>query len=280
MYTEKPQQSHKACINLFRKIFPDVEFILKEFAPEGWKNSVYFFVFHPTPEQQYEEALQMHENMSSMFGKEKKSSKHRPPKFSDFIKKRDVDKIQPEKETVELTGYCLWDIFSNNHEVISEDGKVYDIGSFRGAAGFIAEFINMHRPAEDERYDYIDFYMGTIWIRERADLIPVYDWIFSNLKSLNCDWIYSFPRMNIISPDEIKEGMGLDEMKPEDYDHQKAFLEEAERGKRKEETRKMREKFDKIYDEEVENAKDKPLPKVVQAYKNVYKTLPDGWPHK
>jgi hypothetical protein len=53
----------------------------------------------------------------------------------------------------------------------------------------------------------MDFYMGSIWIKERADLKPFYEFIFSMLKLNNCTWQYEFPRLYAIRPpttDELK----------------------------------------------------------------------------
>ena len=51
--------------------------------------------------------------------------------------------IEVEPEVRELVGQCLWDVFSDGHEVVSlEDGRVLDLGSFRGSGGFLAEYLN------------------------------------------------------------------------------------------------------------------------------------------
>ena len=44
------------------------------------------------------------------------------------------------EEVIYLTGLCLW---GNEHQVVG-GGKVYDMGSFRGTARFIADYINAH----------------------------------------------------------------------------------------------------------------------------------------
>ncbi|MGC1721129.1 MAG: hypothetical protein WA746_19260 [Isosphaeraceae bacterium] len=54
---------------------------------------------------------------------------------------------------------------------IAIDGRVLDLGSFRASGGFLAEILNRQTGAE--HYDYLDFYMGTIWVAQRADLTPV-----------------------------------------------------------------------------------------------------------
>ena len=96
----------------------------------------------------------------------------------------------------ELLGRSLWDIFSDNHEVIAPQGKILDIGSFRGAAGFIADYLN--GLVAEARYDYMDFYLGSLWLPGSVDLSPVYAFIFKRLKDQGFNWLYHFPRLSLI----------------------------------------------------------------------------------
>jgi hypothetical protein len=41
--------------------------------------------------------------------------------------------VNVDEEVTELVGLCLWDVFSDNHEVIAADRRAIDIGSFGGA---------------------------------------------------------------------------------------------------------------------------------------------------
>lgn len=77
---------------------------------------------------------------------------------------------------------CLWDVFSDNHDVIAADGRVADIGSFRGAGAFLDEHLTRGQDSWREG-DYMRFYLRTIWISRRADLTPVYAMIFRRLRS-------------------------------------------------------------------------------------------------
>src|SRR5207237_1759447 len=95
---------------------------------------------------------------------------------------------EPEAEVRELVGQCLWDVFSDSHEVVASDGRQLDLGSFRGSGGFLADVLN--RQLGEERYDYLSFYMGTIGIAARADLTPVYRLIFRRLRAHGLDWVY------------------------------------------------------------------------------------------
>lgn len=49
--------------------------------------------------------------------------------------------VVQDEEVAELVGLCLWDAFSDNHDVIAADGRVADIGSFRAAAAFLDEYL-------------------------------------------------------------------------------------------------------------------------------------------
>jgi hypothetical protein len=73
-------------------------------------------------------------------------------------------------------------LFSDNHDVIAADGRVADIGSFRGAGAFLDEHLTGDRESWREG-DYLRFYLGTILIAARADLTPVYVMIFRRLKA-------------------------------------------------------------------------------------------------
>lgn len=169
-------------------------------------------------------------------------------------------------------------IFSGYPEFISEDGKAYDLGSMRGSGAFLAEFITKNFKNHSDNYSYMHFYMGTIWIRDRADLLPFYEYIFKKLNEKNCDWKYSFPRMHVLNLNPLKEDIGNN--KHQNYKPEEAVNNEIERRKSDEEVRKFQEKLDTIYKEEWEEAKYRPLNKLVQAYKNVYGDLPDGHPQK
>jgi len=274
-------KTEQECIDLFHELFKDRDQLLKKLAPEGWEKSELFLVHHPTSQQRYEEALTIHNNLRNLFGRDKDASDNDPPKREDFQEDPlDLALIDPMQEWIEIWGRCLWDVFSNNHEVIDPSRTVYDIGSFRGAGGFIADYINCHVPEVKDRYGYLDFYMGTTIVSGRADLTPVYEIIFEKLKHLNCDWIYHFPRLYLIdlsNPDEELEA-GKEENFL-NYDPAESFVRQLDRQKKKEETSKLKEELDRIYEEAIEEAKDNPLPEIVFAYTNVYNRLPEGWPH-
>src|SRR5271165_154096 len=141
---------------------PDV---LQELAPAGWENSPLLAVFHPSPAQCFEEALRLHRNLGAL----RRTDDVRPlppePTLDEVAKDFQEHPVETLREVRELVGQCLWDIFSEGHEVTAKDGRVLDLGSFRGSGGFLADILNLQTGADD--YDYIDFYMGTIWVARR-----------------------------------------------------------------------------------------------------------------
>jgi hypothetical protein len=66
--------------------------------------------------------------------------------------------VDTAREVRELVAKCLWDVFSNENEVVDRDGRLVDIGSWRGAGGFLADQLN--RETGERQYDYIDFYIA------------------------------------------------------------------------------------------------------------------------
>ena len=94
---------------------PDV---LAELAPAGWDQSPLLACFHPSADQRREESRQFERNLLRLRA---------------LMSRRTGTE---GAEIAELIGMCLWDVFSDNHEVVTADGRVADIGSFRGASAF------------------------------------------------------------------------------------------------------------------------------------------------
>lgn len=277
MISENNHHSENECVKLFEQFFTNAAALLETLAPEGWQNSPLFLAFHPTPQQRYEEALRFHRNLGRLFEAKNDAGSRDEPCLEDFIKEEAEENRDPRKEIVDLLGHCLWDIFSNNHDVMSREGRVYQLGSFRASAGFIAEYINSHFRELAPSYNYLDFYMGSFVMNRRADLTPVYEWIFRQLRERHCDWVYSFPRLYLIDMGQSGEEAEAD---PLAYDPNQAFEQELARQKDKQEAHALREQLHQAYEDELEAAKDKPLPTTVFAYLKVYGKLPKGWPHQ
>lgn len=259
-------------IELLNQIFDNSKTLLASIAPNGWCFSAYTNFFHPTPKQQFEEEKALHERLNKL-------SKNQTPIKSINLDKYQQDELKDILETEEfqyVLGLSVYDIFSNNHEVYSNDNRVYDLGSFRGSGSFIADFLN-NRNLISKNYDYLDFYMGTIWIESRANLLPFYEYIFQILKARKCDWNYCFPRLYLLNIHN-KESNEAETML--DYKPEKSIANEIERIKEEKEIEKFQNELDSSFQKEYEDATYKPLIPIVQAYKNIYKKLPEGHPQK
>lgn len=262
-------------IEILKYIFKDAEILLfNKIAPNGWKDSEFVHFLHPTPEQQLEQHKIISDNIRQLT---KKDPKEDYKDISEF-QQDDLESIKEYEEFLYILGLAIYDIFSNNHEVLASDNKVYDFGSMRGSGHFIADFFNDNVDSLSQQYDYMDFYMGTVWVNSRADMLPFYEYVFQKLKELNCNWKYFFPKLFL-----MKFGDTFDSSTnqgPADYKPEENLLKEL---KLKEDDKKVNEfqkKLDEIHSEEYENAKYKPLDKIVEAYRNVYGILPEGHPQK
>jgi len=261
-------RSEEDGLKLLQIIKDNYPAFLIQHIPDGWRNSDYVQFFHPTAEQQLEEHLRITENMSRLF--KGKKEKEKEPLLVDF--KQDLTKTNENEESLKILGLCLWDIFSDNHTVVDIKGKEFEFGSFRSCAGLIARVINGSSQDEDDLFnmDYMEFYMGTIWVQKRGDLQPFYEYIFRILKKENCDWIYSFPRLGIV------DFSNQEPPSHEEYDPVKAIEKEL----KNKEIEEMKEKLDQIYESGYEEARYKKPSHVVLAYRTVFGDWPAGHPLK
>jgi hypothetical protein len=252
---------------------PDV---LQELAPGGWETSPLLAVFHPSVDQLYEEALAMHRNLGAL--RRPDDPRPRPPEPTrDEIAGEYCERpIEPEAEVRDLVGQCLWDVFSDGHEVVSrQDGRVLDLGSFRSSGDFLADVAN--RQTGTSQYDYMSFYLGTSWVSRRADLTPVYEMIFRRLCRRGLDWMYHFPRLYAIDFRPLEEALDRqDEPEWLNYSPSEALAREEERKEHDRELAEFRESLDAAHREAIEAALDDPPPSTVRAYEAVYGRFPEG----
>jgi len=214
--------------------------------------------------------------------------------------------------SLELLGCCLWDIFSDNHDVVDAEGRVYHLGSFRGTGDFLADRMEIRYP-DDPGFDYVDFYMGTCGVDGPA---AVYRWIFEGLKEAGCDWIYAFPRIQLLKlgdpsrPDVALAGedpaSGSDDPPAGGTTHDPtggtthdptggtadppaggtgdrrgdAADDDPDARTRERSLREFAASLDRAHEEAVRKAREQPLPATVAAYRAVYGRLPEGWPHQ
>jgi hypothetical protein len=234
-------------------------------------------VFHPSLAQSYEETLRFHRSLGKL---RKPNDPHPPPPeptFDEVAGSFREHPIEAEREVRELVGECLWDVFSDSHDVVAHDRRVLNLGSFRSSGAFLAEILN--RQIGDDQYDYMSFYMGTIWAAQRADLTPVYRMIFRRLKGRGLDWIYHFPRLHAVDLRPLKEA--LDQHQGPDwlnYSPSEALAKEEEDKKRDQDLAELRESLNAGYREAIAEALTDPPPATVRGYEEVYGCFPEGWP--
>ena len=253
--------------------------VLREVAPGGWENSPLLAIFHPTVAQVYEESLRMHRNMLEL----RRPNDERPlpnePTLEEVAGDFREQPIDADCEVSELVGQCLWDVFSDGHEVLAADGRALDLGSFRASGGFLADVLNRQHECS-RRYDYLDFYMGTIWVAQRADLTPVYRMIFGRLRQRGHDWVYHFPRIYAVDMRPLKDALEQQDDQPDwlNYSPSAALAKEQEEQERDKSIADMRETLDEAYRQAVDEAIEAPPPATVTAYQAVYGDFPRGWP--
>jgi hypothetical protein len=267
---------------LFDRLFPhgfaggDV---LVEIASEGWEHSRLLACFHPSAEQLFEERVAIHSNLEEWRRLRRRREgaatlEPRPePTLDDVRREYEPSPVNQEEEVTELVGLCLWDIFSDNHDVIAADGRLADIGSFRGAGAFPDGYLARDQEGWRDG-DYMRFYMGTIWISRRADLMPVYAMIFRRLKAAGADWVYHFPEIGIV---ELARADDVDKAGAA-YSVSRAAVAELEAQKRRAEVEQFRAELREANARAREEAMDRPQPPTVRAYRQVYGRDPRGWP--
>jgi len=279
--SESIRYEETECVAVFNRLFPHGfagEDVLREIAPEGWERSPLLAVFHPSVEQVFRECVQSHENIQSLWGRRED---HRPasppPTREQFERDFHPSPVEAAREVRDLVGMCVWDVFSDNHEVADLEGRVVDLGSFRATGGFLADYLN--RQIGRAEYDYLNFYLGTIWVAQRADLAPVYRMVFRRLQSCRLDWIYHFPRLQAVDLRPLRDALKQDEG-PDwaHYDPAEAFAQEQEDNERDRELAEVRASLDEAYHEAVEDARHGPPPTTVAAYRSVFGRFPRGWP--
>jgi hypothetical protein len=268
---------------LFDRLFPHGfagPDVLEEIAPDGWERSPLLACFHPSMEQLFEERVMLHRNLEEWRQLRRQRagtatvSSEPEPTLEDVRREYEPLPVNEDEEVTELVGLCLWDVFSDNHEVVVADGRLADIGSFRGAGAFLDEHLTRDQEGWGEG-DYLRFYLGTIWISRRADLTPVYAMIFRRLKAVGVDWVYHFPELGIVELAPVDDETD----KPgNEYSVSYAAVAELEAQQRRAEVERFRAELREMNTRAREEAMDRPPPATVHAYREVYGRDPRGWP--
>lgn len=277
---ETNRYSEEESVAEFDRLFPhgfSGPDVLRELAPDGWERSPLVAVFHPSPQQVYEESARMHRNVQGLLKPNDKGPPPPEPPSEEEVRNYRPGPFEPDREVRELVGMCLWDIFSDNHEVVGPDDRVLDLGSFRASGGFLADYLN--RQTGHDEYDYIDFFMGTIYVSQRADLTPVYTMVFRRLRQRGLDWVYHFPKLQLVDFRPLRDALKSQE-EPDwlNYSPSEAFAKEEQEKTRDREIAEMSESLEEAHREAIEEALRQPPPTTVQTYQLVYGRWPKGWP--
>lgn len=280
----KPALSDAEVYAFFDRLFPHGlagADVLAEIAPDGWERSPLLACFHPSIERVFEERLRFHRNLEdlSRIRRRRRGDREdtpRPePTLDEVRREHEETPARQEEEVTELIGMCLWDVFSDNHEVLAADGRLVDLGSFRGSSAFLDEYVTSksHRGRSMDG-DYLGFYLGTSLIGGRADLAPIYAMIFRRLREAGADWVYHFPELHLVElgePDEPPDGTT-------GYSVTRSALADVQRQKDRAETERLKAELAASHARAREEALDRPAPETVRAYRQVYGRDPGGWP--
>lgn len=263
------------CEEILNRLFPRGlagQVVLSQIATEGWERSPFLRVLHPTPDGLFRQAKKLHQESEEF--QDPSEAAGPPSTFEEAVKNAQSYPrgTRPVEECEEIVGRCLWDIFSDNHDVWTPEGRIVHLGSFRGTGGFLADWLNA--KAGMAKYNYLDFYMGSGRLGARVDIAPIYRLIFRRVKSQNLGWIYHFPKLGIA----MFEKPGDDTRPIEEYDPSQALTEEEERKNRAQEAARLMVGLDEDYRKAVEQARENDPPDTVQTYREVYGHLPRGWP--
>jgi hypothetical protein len=283
--TVEERLTEEQCWELFQRLFPNGlvdPSLVQKLAPDGWERSPLVLVYHPTAEQVYEETLRFRDNLRRLRRKTSPSEEEPQITFDALRREMPVDAPKPAKECADLLGCCLWDVFADNHDVRTAEGALVDLGSFRAAASFIADFRHRRSHSEarfNERREYLEFYLGNWMVRHRADLTPVYELIFHRMRQLGLDWRYVHPRLMLVDLRPLHEALeGENVSEAIRYDPTENYWRERREAARDAEVADLRRNLDEAYKESVEEARHDPSPATVCAYQRVYGRFPAGWP--
>jgi len=254
-------------IHLLKYLYEDHETFYEKLTPEGWVNQPLIYFIHPTPQQKWEEALQAYTSLRRLDEQLHRKTYQKKPELADF-KSDDPTNINPIDEFRYLLAIGIYEIFSHNHEVRDDIGKIYDMGSMRGTGKFLAEFLNMYYPTEWTTYDYMDFYYQYFAIQGRGDMSPIFRYVFQKMQARKLSWLYATPRIYAynLSADRHDDIDAIDPHRRVSY-----YL------------RKIRpaQGMDHVV-EEINEALQRDvlrdIPRIVEAYRSTFGEFPSGWP--
>jgi len=264
---EKAQNAE--LVSLISYVFEDHDRLFEELTPEGWINCSLVYFLHPTPEQRFVEEYKMYERLRQIDQEKGEPINRKPPQRKDF-QPEDLTDLNPISEFRYLLALAIYEIFSNNHQVVDMKGKLYDLGSLRGSGRFLAEFLNMYYPGPIKVYDYLDFYCTYSFIEHRSDLSPLFKHVFQKLKSRDINWIYAVPEIFWI------DFSGETDQDERSFDPHRDILE----GQYNDLVRRRMEHALEDVNKSLKKQVLSQTPVIVSSYVKIYGGFPEGWPEK
>jgi len=188
--------SKKESIELLKILIGDLDDDLQFLAPMGWSSSAYFPFFHPTAEQQYQANIALHKRFYEFLGDTPL------PQIEEF--EDDNSPTFIEAELLELLGRVLYELL-NNFQLQHNSGSIYDFGSGRSCADFIAQFFNMHYPQDHTNFTDLDFFLA-LNMDDYINSFQVYVLFFQRLRFNRVKLIFKKNEQDILNdhtPNEI-----------------------------------------------------------------------------
>ncbi len=257
-------------LGLLSQVYGDIDVTMDILCPEGLAYSEWFENEERTDDGLYKDYLDSVFNRNA-YMVEQKGDEYKPLvplTFDGFLKSAHYEKEEPDYYVafIELFSNCVWDIFSGNNAVVKENEKV-ELGSWRGSAQFIADFVN-HSCHADCKFQSSDFYCGNIDDAFRKDYLPIYEIIFERLKESQCSWIIDEEITMAIDVEFGEEMEKSEAMKLKESTLLVALAENMNQ----EQLKRVEKEI--IAEQKKETNTPDTLPAVVQAYFNVYGVMP------
>jgi hypothetical protein len=257
-------------LDILTRVYGDLDVTMDILCPEGIAYSEWFANEQATDEEMYADYLDSVKNRNAYMTEQKgdEYTPIQPLPFDAFLTSEYYEREEPDyyASFIELFSNCVWDVFSANNAVILSNRKI-DLGSWRGSAQFIADFVN-HYCNSDYVFTSNDFYCGNIDDAFRADYLPIYEFIFKKLKEAHCVWVID---EDITMSIDAEFGEELERNKAQKL-NEEALLTALSESLSAEQMKRVGEEL------KTEKEKEKPdpeaLPAIVQAYLNVFGTLP------
>ena len=125
--SEKELRKHYTdaeCQTLFASLFSEGfagKDVLEDIAFEGWLNSTLHFIFHPTLEQVHWERVQLHRKLRDWPWFPTDGLDEPEPTLEEVHADYQASPVDSMREVRELIAMCLWDVFSNENDVVDRD---------------------------------------------------------------------------------------------------------------------------------------------------------------